>query len=99
MQRLLEMCKASNLNVSKLIDVGAGYGIFLEEWRKVKPATELIAIEPSVSLAEECRHKKLSVVESLVENVEGYEDYADLVVCFEVLEHVDSPLEFVKVQD
>jgi len=96
-QRLLEMCKDSNLNVSKLIDVGAGYGIFLEEWRKVKPETELIAIEPSVSLAKECRNKKLSVVESLVENVEGYEDYADLVVCFEVLEHVDSPLEFVKV--
>ena len=96
-QRLLEMCKATNLNVSKLIDVGAGYGIFLDEWRKVMPGTELIAIEPSVSLAEECRHKKLSVVESLVENVEGYDDYADLVVCFEVLEHVDSPLEFIKV--
>jgi len=91
------MCKATNLNVSKLIDVGAGYGIFLDEWRKVMPGTELIAIEPSVSLAEECRHKKLSVVESLVENVEGYDDYADLVVCFEVLEHVDSPLEFIKV--
>jgi SAM-dependent methyltransferase len=96
-KRLLELCKTSNLNVSKLIDVGAGYGIFLDEWRKALPDTELVAIEPSVSLAEECRNKKLSVVESLVENVEGYDDYADLVVCFEVLEHVDSPLEFIKV--
>ena len=96
-KRLLELCKTSNLKVSKLIDVGAGYGIFLDEWRKALPDTELVAIEPSVTLAEECRNKKLSVVESLVENVEGYDDYADLVVCFEVLEHVDSPLEFIKV--
>lgn len=96
-QRLLELCKTTNLNVTKLIDVGAGYGIFLDEWRKAVPETELVAIEPSVSLAEECRNKKLSVVESLVENVEGYDDYADLVVCFEVLEHVDSPLEFIKI--
>ena len=96
-KRLLKLCKTTNLNVSKLIDVGAGYGIFLDEWRKAVPETELVAIEPSVSLAEECRNKKLSVVESLVENVEGYEGYADLVVCFEVLEHVDSPLEFIKV--
>ena len=96
-QRLLDMCKTKNLNISKLIDVGAGYGIFLDEWRKVMPETELIAIEPSISLAKECRNKELSVVESLAENVEGYDDYADLVVCFEVLEHVDSPLDFVNV--
>jgi len=96
-RKLLELCETTNLSVSKLIDVGAGYGIFLDEWRKVSPNTELIAVEPSASLAKECRHKNLTVVESLAENVAGYDDYADLVVCFEVLEHVDSPLEFIAV--
>ena len=95
--RLLEICKAANLNVSKLIDVGAGYGIFLDEWKKVKPKTELIAIEPSSSLAEECRNKGLIVEESIVEKVRGYDKFADLVVCFEVLEHVDSPFEFISI--
>jgi SAM-dependent methyltransferase len=95
--RLMFMCDDINLNVSKLIDVGAGYGIFLDEWRKKKSDTELLAIEPSSHLADECRRKSLNVVESIVENVTGYDNYADLVVCFEVLEHVDNPLEFVRI--
>ena len=95
-EALLSMCNDRNLKVDKLIDVGAGYGIFLDEWRKKMPETELIAIEPSVHLAKECVNKKLKVVNSIVENVKEYDNYADLIVCFEVLEHVDSPLEFLK---
>ena len=95
--RLVSMCDEFGIEVSNLIDVGAGYGIFLDEWRKIKSDTELLAIEPSSNLAEECRRKKLKVVESIVENVAGYKNYADLVVCFEVLEHVNDPLEFVSV--
>jgi SAM-dependent methyltransferase len=89
------MCNDVGLEVTKLIDIGAGYGIFLDEWRAAKPETDLLAIEPSFSLAQECRNKDLKVVESIAENVIGYNNYADLVVCFEVLEHVDNPLEFI----
>jgi len=94
--RLLSMCNDKNLSVSKLVDVGAGYGIFLDEWRKKSPETEMLAVEPSLSLAEECRNKNLTVINSMVEDVKGFDNYADLVVCFEVLEHVDSPLRFVE---
>ncbi len=96
-KRLLAMCDDVSLNVSNLIDVGAGYGIFLEEWRAINPSSELLAVEPSVSLSNECRKKGFNVVESIAENVIGYDGYADLVVCFEVLEHVDDPLQFVSV--
>jgi len=96
-QRLAAMCDGLGLGVSRLIDVGAGYGIFLDEWRSIKPDTELLAVEPSISLSHECRKKGLDVVESIVEDVKGYDGYADLVVCFEVLEHVYDPLEFVSV--
>jgi len=96
-QRLSAMCNDVGLNVSKLIDVGAGYGTFLDEWRVIKPNTELLAIEPSILLSDACRKKGLKVVESTAENVTGYDGHADLVVCFEVLEHVDNPLKFVKV--
>jgi 2-polyprenyl-3-methyl-5-hydroxy-6-metoxy-1,4-benzoquinol methylase len=95
-ESLLSICKNSNIQVDRLIDIGAGYGIFLDEWRNIMPKTELIAIEPSVHLAKECNNKNLNTINSIVENVRGYENYADLVVCFEVLEHVDSPLEFLK---
>jgi len=93
--KLTSICDDIGLQVNRIIDVGSGYGIFLEEWRFRNPKTELLAIEPSFVLAEECRNKKINVVESMVENVQGYNDYADLVVCFEVFEHVDNPLDFI----
>ncbi|VAW71384.1 Ribosomal protein S27e [hydrothermal vent metagenome] len=96
-QRLASICSDIGLNVNKLIDVGAGYGIFLDEWRSVQSHTNLVAVEPSVTLAKECRNKGFTVVESIVEKVTAYDGYADLVVCFEVLEHVYDPLEFVNV--
>lgn len=95
-ERLIQMCEANDIAVEKLIDVGAGYGILLDEWRRLRPATELLAIEPSSSLAGECRSKGFNVVEDVAENVSSHRDYADLVVCFEVLEHVFEPLSFIK---
>lgn len=95
-QRLASLCEEKGINVENLIDVGAGYGIFLDEWRSIHPATKTIAVEPSSSLAEECRSKGFEVVEEIVENVEGYNNSANLVTCFEVLEHVHTPLDFVK---
>lgn len=95
-KRLAKLCRSINLTVERIIDVGAGYGIFLDEWRKFSPSTQMLAIEPSESLASECRAKGFDVVENIVENVTGYDNYADLVVCFEVLEHVYDPLSFIR---
>jgi SAM-dependent methyltransferase len=94
--RLSGLCAQKNVQVDKVIDVGAGYGILLDEWRALHPNASLLAIEPSTVLANECRAKGLDVVEDMAENVTGYQNYADLVVCFEVLEHVYDPLAFVR---
>ena len=96
-ERLRSLCEKKNINIKRLIDVGAGFGIFLDEWRKYFPQVQLLAIEPSASLAQECRSKKLEVVEEIVENVVGHDSSADLVVCFEVLEHTYAPLDFLRV--
>jgi SAM-dependent methyltransferase len=95
-ERLSKLCVEKNVEVEKVIDVGAGYGILLDEWRRLHPHAHLLAIEPSGVLAQECRAKGLDVIEDIAENVTGYQGYADLVVCFEVLEHVFDPLAFVK---
>ncbi len=95
-ERLVSLCGDKGINVERLIDVGAGYGIFLDEWRNQNPSAKLVAIEPSSSLANECRSKGFEVVEDIVENVEGHKNSADLVTCFEVLEHVHEPLDFME---
>lgn len=95
--RLSELCTSKSIAVKTLVDVGAGYGIFLDEWRRRSPDADLLAVEPSAALARECRAKGFTVVEDIVENVAGHDECADLVVCFEVLEHVYDPLAFVRV--
>ncbi len=95
-ERLSAICSGVGLEVENLMDVGAGYGIFLDEWRRAFPDVNAIAVEPSASLAAECRAKGFSVVEEIVENVTGLDKSADLVTCFEVLEHVYDPLSFVR---
>ena len=92
---LSSLCDKIGLEVNNIIDIGAGYGVFLDEWRKRNPGVNMVAVEPSYSLANECRKKKLHVVESMAEQVSGYDDFADLVICFEVLEHVYNPLDFL----
>jgi SAM-dependent methyltransferase len=95
-RRLQELFNGKKIEIKNLIDVGAGYGIFLDEWRSLRPGIEILAVEPSTSLANECRKKGFSVAENIVENLDEYSNSADLVTCFEVLEHVYSPLRFIK---
>jgi hypothetical protein len=66
-ERLTTTCKEIDLGVTKIIDVGAGYGIFLDEWKKLNPESEVIAVEPMSSLANECRRKGFSVAEAIAE--------------------------------
>lgn len=93
--RLRQWCTERGVPVHCLIDVGAGYGIMLDEWRRCDSSIEAVAVEPSAQLATECRNKGLDVVEDVAENVIGMESRADLVTCFEVLEHVHQPITFI----
>jgi SAM-dependent methyltransferase len=94
-KRLQSLCCDMDISPKVVMDVGAGYGIFLEEFKEEMPDIRTIAIEPSKNLADICRKKGFEVVEDIAEKVSGYESAADLVVCFEVLEHIHNPLQFV----
>ncbi len=96
-ESLTSLCEDINLKVNKIIDVGAGYGIFLDEWKKINPQSETIAVEPMSSLAAECRKKGIKVIEAIAEKVTDLTNPADIVVCFEVLEHIHKPIEFINV--
>lgn len=78
------------------IDVGAGYGIFLEELQKEFPNVSAIAIEPSAELSDTCKKKGIRTEICMAEDAASLRGLGDLVSCFEVLEHVHSPTAFLQ---
>jgi 2-polyprenyl-3-methyl-5-hydroxy-6-metoxy-1,4-benzoquinol methylase len=90
--------RARHLGLSGAVtfaDVGAGYGLFLEELRSQAPEWRLTAIEPDERLASVCRSHGFDTVERWVESVADGELAMDFVSAFEVLEHVFDPLAFL----
>lgn len=91
---IARLCRRERFNPEILADIGAGYGLFLEEWRRKFPSTKVIAIEPNAELADVCRQKKIDVFQCFAEQVKGFSGKVDLVVALEVIEHVRDPLAF-----
>lgn len=79
-----------------IADVGAGYGIFLEEMRALDVAADLVAIEPSRDLARTLRERGLRVVEKPLEQVAAGECRATVATSFEVVEHLFAPAAFLR---
>lgn len=78
------------------VDVGAGYGIFLEEVSRLEAFRSVIGIEPNPEMAEICRQRGFKIAEKPVEEVAPGEIQADFAASFEVLEHVFDPLSFIE---
>jgi len=79
-----------------LVDVGAGFGIFMEEIKRTGYFSEVLAIEPSIDLAKCCRDKGFRVIEKTVENIEDNELQVSVACSFEVLEHLFDPERFIE---
>ncbi|MFH1461698.1 MAG: class I SAM-dependent methyltransferase [bacterium] len=92
--RVLQLCKKYSLDKNSLIDVGAGFGTFCEEIEKLNYFENVIAVEPSMALAETCKKKGLTVIEKAIEDIDGLK--ASVITNFELIEHLFSPRDFLK---
>ncbi len=77
-------------------DVGAGFGLFLEELRKLWPQSLMVAIEPSSEMAHICRSKGLEVAPTPIEELTGCNGRFNLLTAFELLEHLHEPRMFLE---
>lgn len=94
--KISDISKTVSGDVKCIVEVGAGHGIFLEEWKKRHPKDQVCAIEPNNVMADLCRSKGIDVLEELAENAEEWHGAADVVTCFEVYEHVSDTVEFLE---
>ena len=79
-------------------DIGAGYGIFLEELQKVLPSITVLAIEPTPSLVVELNNKGIRTVTKFLSEVKSSDlpQGTGFFTSFELLEHLQNPLTFLK---
>ena len=89
------LARADAPGQTTMADVGAGYGIFLDEAAKLHAFRDVVGIEPNPALASVCRGRGFTVIEKSVEDMSPGELRADLITAFEVLEHVHDPLRFL----
>ena len=78
------------------VDIGSGYGIFLEEMAKLAVFDEVLGVEPAPNLAAVCKERGFRVIQKPLERVKSGEVGAAFATAFEVLEHVYSPAEFLR---
>lgn len=94
-ERLAEICQRYNVPTDVLLEVGAGFGTFCEEIRRMGLFRRVIAVEPTPDLAETCRQKDLEVIEKPIDQVRFDRETINVIACFEVIEHLFSPRSFL----
>jgi len=97
--RIKELLASEGVEPAVITDVGAGAGMFLEECRAANFGKKFLAIEPNKDLASTCRDKGFDTFEGFAADAAVdplWKGVADLVVSFEVIEHVLSMEGFVK---
>lgn len=95
-QRVAELCRKHATAMDLLVDVGAGFGTFCEEMQKLKTFERIIAVEPSVGLAQTCRRKGIEVIEQTIEESSLPKGEVNVITNFELIEHLFDPADFVR---
>lgn len=92
-KKVVELSRKYNTATEVLLDVGAGFGTFCQEIKKLAVFQKVIAVEPSPGLAESCRQKGLETIEEPIQKVDLKE--VNVITAFELIEHLYSPKDFL----
>jgi 2-polyprenyl-3-methyl-5-hydroxy-6-metoxy-1,4-benzoquinol methylase len=96
LSRIIETCGSLAISNPSILEIGPGFGTFSELAKKTGFFKRVTVIERTPEMAASCRSKGLEVVESTLEGfrITGAQIF-DVAVCFEVIEHVFDPIEFL----
>ena len=94
LQRIIEICTRHGVDRNHLVEIGPGFGTFSALVNAEKAFQSVTAIEPTPEMAQACRERGVHVIEKGIENVAEEVRPADVVVAFEVVEHLFEPAVF-----
>lgn len=97
-ERILDLAARLGRVPRRVIDVGAGAGLLLEEIGRLSADTECAAVEPGEILAARLCDKGIATFPGFAEDAAedaNWAGSADLVTCSEVIEHIGDTVSFV----
>ena len=95
-KKISTLCQEASFLPESILDIGGGSGIFLEEWRKLYSKASLYVVEPNELSAKSCQDKGIETFVGFVEDADAWENIAELLTCFEVIEHAYDPILFIQ---
>jgi 2-polyprenyl-3-methyl-5-hydroxy-6-metoxy-1,4-benzoquinol methylase len=95
LERVTQYCDRHGVPRGTLVEVGPGFGTFAALATESRAFSRVLAVEPTPEMAEACRARGVTVIEKRIEDVGGEVDAADVLVSFEVIEHLFAPSLFV----
>jgi len=92
----LELCKKYHVITDSILEIGAGFGSYCNELQSKGIFNRIVAVEPTPNLASTCRKKGIEVIQLPIEEIElSPNTKFNVIVNFEVIEHLFSPKEFL----
>jgi 2-polyprenyl-3-methyl-5-hydroxy-6-metoxy-1,4-benzoquinol methylase len=95
LERVIEYCRAHDVARGTLVEVGPGFGTFSALARTTGAFARVVAIEPTPEMAAACRARGVDVIEKRIEEVDEEIGVVDVLVSFEVIEHLFAPRLFL----
>lgn len=96
LRRVLNYCERFEISRGTLLEVGPGFGTFSSVAKESGAFERVIAVEPTPELAAACRERGVIVIAKRVEDLGVEVRNVDVVVAFEVIEHLFDPRRFVE---
>ncbi|MCX6118487.1 MAG: class I SAM-dependent methyltransferase [Proteobacteria bacterium] len=97
-QQVLDIVASHGTDFKWICDIGGGYGLFAEEFRKLdKLGLEVLVIEPSPQLSAVCNEKGIQTISKFIENCSASDlpSGPGIFTCFELYEHLHDPAFFL----
>jgi 2-polyprenyl-3-methyl-5-hydroxy-6-metoxy-1,4-benzoquinol methylase len=96
LERVIGFCDRHGVARGTLLEVGPGFGTFASVATASGAFDRVIAVEPTPEMAAACRSRGVEVIEQRIEDVDRSIPPVDVLVSFEVIEHLFQPRVFIE---
>jgi SAM-dependent methyltransferase/ribosomal protein S27E len=95
LDRVIGYCERHGIARGTLVEIGPGFGTFSALADGSGAFDRVLAVEPTPEMAAACRARGVNVIEKRVEEIGDELGDVDIIVSFEVIEHLFAPRLFL----